>query len=131
MNSKTLTGVALAAGTFFFMGYVLYELILGDYLAEHSSNDMENVVWWSLIVAQIGLAGLATIGVQWKGAADWMSGAKAAATVGAVYATAYVFDIMATEGLMDGYAAATMWFGETIRFFVAGAALGWFAGRGK
>lgn len=131
MNSKTLTNVVIGAIAFFFMGYLVYEVLLGSFLADHSTSDMSSMVWWSLIVSQFGLAGLATIGIEWKGASDWMSGAKAAATIGAVFVTAYVFDVYANEGIIDEYALVAIWIGEVIRFFVVGAVIGFFAGRGK
>ncbi|MDA1028469.1 MAG: hypothetical protein O3B41_05375 [Bacteroidetes bacterium] len=131
MDSKTLTNVAIGAVTFFLLGYLLYGLALGSYLADHFTAGREVPIWWSLIVSQIALSVLACTAIKWNGAADYMSGAKAAVGIGFFYAVAYACDAYATMDVMDTTGVVVGILGESLRFFVVGGVLGWFAGRGK
>lgn len=131
MDSKFLTNVAVGAVTFFVLNFLLYDLALGTYLADHMTAGREAPIWWSMIVSQIALAALAATATKWAGSADFMGGAKAAVGIGFFYAVAYAFDLYGMLDVVDSTGVVVSILGESLRFFVVGGVLGWFAGRGK
>jgi hypothetical protein len=131
MDSKMLTHIFIGTLAFFLLGFLIYELALGSYLADHVSGRRETPIWWSLVVSQAGLAGLAAIAIKWRGAASFVQGARVAASLGLFYALAYSLDLYATSEVIDGTGAFVTVIAETFRFFLVGGLLGWFAGRKK
>lgn len=131
MDSKTLTNVAIGAVTFFLLGFVLYDLALGTFFFDHTTAGRETPIWWSVIASQIALAYLACTVLKWNGSSDFMGGAKAAAGIGLLWGAGYAFDLYGMMDVMDTTALFATIACETLRFFVVGGFLGWFAGRGK
>ncbi|MCK3685971.1 hypothetical protein [Maribellus sp. YY47] len=87
---KILRGTVFGAIAFFFLGWLVWGILLMDFSMNNYNQDVylpENeMIWWAMIVSNLALALLFTLILNWAGAKTLVDGAKIAAIVGVLYA---------------------------------------------
>ena len=130
MDSKFVVNTLVGAVAFFFLGYLIYELALGDVLSGYMDASAEPVMW-ALTVSQLGLGALMATVIGAGSARDFASGAKAGFMLGLMYSVAVMFDLLGTQDIFSstmGAVWATLL--ESVRFALAGSIVAWWMGRG-
>lgn len=87
---KILRGTLFGGIAFFFLGWLVWGILLMNYTMENSNTALNRpdneMIWWALIVSNLVLAALQTLTLKWSGAKSWTDGLKTGALVGALYA---------------------------------------------
>ena len=83
---KILRGTVFGGITFFILGWLVWGVLLMDFMAANSNDcaarpDAE-MVWWAMIVSNFTLAMLVTLVLKWSGAKSAMDGIKTGAIFG-------------------------------------------------
>jgi len=83
---KILRGTIFGGITFFFLGWVVYGMILMDFMAANSNEcanrpDVE-MIWWAMILSNLVLGLLVTLVLKWSGASSIADGVKTGALFG-------------------------------------------------
>ncbi len=83
---KILRGTIFGGITFFFLGWVVYGMILMDFMAANSNAcanrpDAE-MIWWAMILSNLVLGLLVTLILKWSGASSIADGIKTGALFG-------------------------------------------------
>ncbi len=90
MNMKILRGTLFGGIAFFFLGWLVWGILLMNYTMENSNTALNRpdneMIWWALILSNLVLAALQTLTLKWSGAKSWTDGLKTGALVGALYA---------------------------------------------
>jgi len=86
MMKKILLGTIFGGITFILAGWLVYGLLLADYLTENMNQcaalPMNELTWWALIVAYFSFALLLTLILKWSGAKTFSNGLQTGALVG-------------------------------------------------
>jgi len=127
MNSKALSHALVGAVAFFVLGYLMYELLLADFLSRYMAGT-GTMVMWAIAVSQLALGFLLASFMSGDGVT---TGMKSAARIGLIYSAAVMFDLYGTtDAVLSFTGVLVMIIVETVRFALAGAVLGWWMGRG-
>jgi len=129
MNSKFIINTLIGAVSFFVLGFLFYEVLLGDFMSQYMNGSAEPVMW-ALTVAQLGLGALLTWFIGSGSARDWVLGAKAGFYLGLMYNVAVVFDLLGTQDVFTSTTGALIAIAvECVRFSIAGAIMAAWMGR--
>jgi len=83
---KILRGTVFGGITFFFLGWIVYDMLLGGFMAANSNacanRPEEEMVWWAMILSNLLLALLVTLILNWSGAKSITDGIKTGALFG-------------------------------------------------
>ena len=86
MILKIFKGTIIGAIAFFFIGGVIYGLLLSDFVAANldpnASKPMNEMVWWSAILTNLVLGLFFTLFLHWSGAKRVVDGIKTGALFG-------------------------------------------------
>lgn len=87
---KIIRGTVFGGISFFFLGWLVWGILLAGlmetmYNPGLSRPDNE-MIWWALIVSNLALALLITLGLKWAGAKSAKDGLKVGAIIGGLYA---------------------------------------------
>lgn len=87
---KILRGTVFGGITFFFLGFLVWGLLLMDFSMTNYNQDLyrpnDEMIWWAMIVSNLLLALLLTIGLKWAGVKSIVDGIKIGALFGLLYA---------------------------------------------
>ncbi len=87
---KILRGTVFGGITFFFLGFLVWGILLMDFSMTNYNQDIyrpdAEMIWWAMIVSNLLLALLLTVGLKWAGAKSIVDGLKIGALFGLVYA---------------------------------------------
>lgn len=90
MNMKILRGTLFGGIAFFFLGWLVWGLLLMDFSKENYNQTIylpdEGMIWWAMIASNLVLALLVTLALNWAGAKTIVDGLKFGALVGGLYA---------------------------------------------
>ncbi len=93
---KILRGTIFGGITFFFLGWVVYGMLLMDFMAAHSDVSLnrpeDQMIWWAMILSNLVLGLLVTLFLKWSGAATVADGIKTGALFG--FLLALTMDLM-------------------------------------
>jgi len=85
---KILKGTIIGAITFFFIGGIIYGLLLSNFIAANSDSNafrpMEELIWWAAILTNLVLGLFFTLGLYWSGAKRVADGIKTGALFGLI-----------------------------------------------
>ena len=85
-HMKILRGTVFGGITFFFLGWVVYGILLADFMAAHSDASLnrpdDQMVWWAMILSNLVLGLLVTLVLKWSGAVKFADGLKTGAIFG-------------------------------------------------
>ncbi len=136
MNTKTLISGLLGGVCYFLLGWLIYGILLKDAMdssmgtATGVMRSETDMLLWAVALGNIATGlGMAYILGNWAGVTSWMGGAKAAATVGALFSIGYDLIMYATSNMME---LNGIFMDIPISIFMsasAGAVIGWWLGR--
>ncbi|MFY9152088.1 MAG: DUF1761 domain-containing protein [Prolixibacteraceae bacterium] len=85
MDTKILKGTLLGTVVFFLLGWLVYGILLADFMATNynTCNNRPNgeMEWWAIIVSNLAMALLLTLFLKWSNSKVFSDGLK----IGALY----------------------------------------------
>jgi hypothetical protein len=85
-TSKIIFGGLAGGLAFFLLGWLVYGILLNNFMLNNynncSSRPMEDMVWWAIILSNLGMAFLIAIVIGWSNAKNIVDGIKIAAILG-------------------------------------------------
>ena len=85
-TQKILIGGLVAGISMFFLGWLIYGMLLSGFMSENCSNTnmrpMDQMIWWALILSNLISGLLLAIVLQWSGSLTFGAGAKTGAILG-------------------------------------------------
>lgn len=89
MNLKILKGTVFGGVVYFFLGWLVYGILLADFsLANYNqcmNRPMADMVWWAMILSNLVYALFLTLMLKWSGASGWLDGLKTGALFGLLF----------------------------------------------
>ena len=83
---KILRGTIFGGIAFFLLGWLVYGMLLMDFMAANSNNCAarldDEMIWWAMIVSNLILALFITLVLKWSGAKSITDGLKTGAVIG-------------------------------------------------
>lgn len=83
---KILRGTIFGGITFFFLGWVVYGMLLANFMEANSNTSvnrpMEEMIWWAMILSNLVLALFLSLILNWSGAKGVADGIKTGALFG-------------------------------------------------
>ena len=85
-TSKLLMGTLAGGIAFFLLGWLVYGMLMGGYMAENMNHcamkPEAEWAWWALILSNFVSALLITLVLSWSNTSGFMGGAKIGGTLG-------------------------------------------------
>ena len=139
MDTKKFTIGTLVGGiVFFFLGYLVYGLLLSSFFKQHSiavagsMKTMEELIWWALILGNLASGALLTyIFLKLGNVVSFSSGARLGLTIGFFLSLSMDLIRYATENGSDMTGTLTDVIVESVMGAIAGGAIAAVLGRGK
>ena len=135
-TSKFIIGGVIGGVLFFLLGWLIYGMLLMDFMAQHMSSAASSVmrpeaewVWWAMILGNMGLGFLTSYVITKSNVATVSAGATTGAMVGFLVSLSYDFIIYAQMNLFDITSAVVDIITSAVIFAIVGAVLGWYNGR--
>lgn len=86
MNAKVFKGTIFGGVVYFFLGWLIYGILLADFSLTNYNQCMNrpsaDMVWWAIILSNLVYALFLTLMLKWSGAAGWVDGLKTGALFG-------------------------------------------------
>lgn len=91
-TNKILFGGIVAAVAFFLLGWLIYGILLMDFMQSNSDQSLmkaeEDMVWWAMILSNLASGFLLAIILNWSNAKTCTDGMKIGAIIGLLMAFA-------------------------------------------
>lgn len=88
MNSKTIIGTIAGGVTFFLLGWVLYGMLMMDYMSKNTNTaiwrDMESMIWWALILSNFIWAYFIALVLDWTNTSGFAQGMQKGLLLGLI-----------------------------------------------
>ncbi|MBU1012650.1 MAG: hypothetical protein KKG99_06575 [Bacteroidetes bacterium] len=135
-TNKILLGGIVAAVTFFLLGWLIYGMLLMDFMQSNSDQSLMkaegDMVWWAMIVSNLASGFLLALLLSWTNTKRFADAVKVGGTVGLLMAFAVDLSFYSmsnmffnfTPIIVDTIISAIMW-------SLAGVAAFWVMGMGK
>jgi hypothetical protein len=85
-TNKILLGGIAGGVTFFLLGWVVYGMLLRDYMTTNynqcAMRPMQDMIWWAMIVSNLAFGFLLSMVFSWSNTIGMMAGAKVAGIMG-------------------------------------------------
>jgi len=135
-TNKILLGGIAGGISFFMLGWIIYGMLLMDFMASNSNQcaarPMQDMIWWAMILSNLALGFLLSIVFTWANTKGVIAGAKVAGILGLLFGISIDFSF---------YSMTTMYHNIMILFVdivaytlmtaIAGAVIAWVMGMGK
>lgn len=86
---KILRGTIFGGISFFILGWLVYGMLLMDFMATHSDASLnrpdDQMIWWAMILSNLVLGLFVTLFLKWSGASNIVDGIKKGALFGLLY----------------------------------------------
>lgn len=134
-TQKFLVGSVIGGAVLFLLGYLFYVALLGSFFETHSSGgdymkDPPNMLF--IILGNLASGALlAYIFSKWAGIKTAATGLQAGAIIGLLTGLGFDLLMFGTANLMDITGTIADVIVYTIMYAAAGAAIGWYLGRGN
>lgn len=93
MNQKTILGGIAGGVAFFFLGWIIYGMLMKDYMAANTnscaSRPEAEFVWWALIVSNLVWGFIIALIFSWRNISSVAEGVKTAAIFGLLIGICY------------------------------------------
>ncbi len=136
MNSKKFLIGGLAGGVvFFLLGWLLYGMLLMDFMMQHSNTSTgafraeADMIWWAMVVGNLVMGFLLSYVLNKANVAGAMAGATTGAIVMLLMVTAIDCILYAQLNLWDTTAMIVDILVSTVIGAIVGAVIGWLNGR--
>jgi uncharacterized membrane protein len=138
MNTKKiLVGGIIGGVTNFFLGWLIYGMMLMNFMQSHSNSASgvfrteETMIWWALIAGNLAYGFLLSYILSKSNVSSVSAGATVGAVVGLLMSLSIDLSIYAQANLWDTTAMAVDICASTVMSAIVGTVIGWFLGRGK
>ncbi len=137
MNTNKILLGGIAGGiAFFFLGWVIYGMLLADFMASHGNQcamrPMEEFIWWAMIVSNILGGILLAVILSWAGKSGLTEGLKVGAIVGILLGLSMDLNFYSmTIMFLDISGMIVDVISYTVMSAIGGAVVGWVMGMGK
>jgi hypothetical protein len=133
---KILLGGLAGGVAFFFLGWLIYGLLLMDFTMANynqcNSRPMEDMVWWAMILSNLSSGLLLALIFSWSNTTGIMAGAKVATIIGLLYAISIDLSFYAmTTTFLKPIAILVDIVAYTVMSAVAGVVIAWVMGMRK
>lgn len=85
-TNKILIGGLVGAVVFFFLGWLIYGVVLSDYMLNNYDQSLsrpeEDMIWWAMILSSLASGFLIAVILNWSNSITCMDGAKKGAILG-------------------------------------------------
>lgn len=136
MSSKKFLIGGLAGGVaFFLLGWLLYGMLLMDFMMQHSNSSSgafrseTEMIWWAMVVGNLALGFLLSYVLNKANVAGAMAGATTGAVVMLLMSTAIDCIMYAQLNLWDTTGMIVDILVSTVMGAIVGAVIGWLNGR--
>ena len=86
MNLKILKGTLFGGIAYFLLGWLVYGVLMMDFSLSNYNQCMNrpatDMIWWAMIVSNLGYALFLTLILRWSGAKGLIDGLKTGALIG-------------------------------------------------
>ena len=124
-TNKILLGALTAAIAFFFLGWIIYGMLLADFMQNNFDQSLmkaeEDMIWWAMILANLASGLLLAFIISWSNAKCIGEGAKIGGITGLLMALGVDLSFYS---MSDLYANLTAVFVDVIIVTVMWAAVG-------
>ena len=90
MDMKILKGTIFGGIAYFFLGWLIYGMLLADFMKTNSNQSINRpemeMIWWAMIISCFFSALILTLFLKWSGASTWTDGLKTGALFGCLFA---------------------------------------------
>lgn len=90
MKKQTILGGLAGGVTFFFLGWILFGILLREFYLGNGNHCMdrpeEEMVWWALIASNLGWGIFLALIFEWTNTSGWMEGLKKGGIIGGIIA---------------------------------------------
>ena len=135
-TSKFVIGGIIGGVLFFLLGWLIYGMLLMDFMAQHMSSAAAGVMrpetewpWWAMILGNMGLGFLVSYVISKANVASATAGATTGAVVMFLFSLSINFMMYAQMNLYDLTSIAVDMVSSAVIGAIAGAAVGWWNGR--
>lgn len=136
-TNKFLIGGIIGGVTYFFLGWLIYGMLLMSFMQSHSSNSSgafraeADMVWWAMIAGNLAFGFFLSYILNKANVHSAAGGATTGAIVGLLLGIAIDLMMYAQLNLRDTTAMAADIAATTIMSAIVGAVIGWYLGMGK
>jgi hypothetical protein len=135
-TNKILLGGIVGSVLFFLLGWVIYGILLKDFMAANYNQSvyrpMEDTIWWAMIVSNLGWGFMVSFVLNWANVTKALPGAKLAAIIGFLLAVSIDLGYYAMTTMISNLTAVLV---DIIVYIIMsaiiGATVGWVIGLGK
>ena len=135
MASKQLMATLAGGVAIFFLGFLLYGVLLMDFFLANTGSATgvmrEVPTWWALVVGQVLTAALLVMIMGWRGDASAGAALKTGALVGLIWALSVDFTFYGTTNSLNLTATLVDPIVFMIQLGITGAVVGALLGRGS
>lgn len=134
-SKKFLIGGLVGGVVFFLLGWLLYGMLLMDFMMQHSNNSSgvfraeAEMIWWAMIVGNLALGFLLSYVLNKANVAGAMAGATTGAIVMLLMSIGIDCVMYAQLNLWDTTAMIVDILVSTVIGAIVGAVIGWLNGR--
>lgn len=135
-TNKILVGGVVGGIVFFFLGWLIWGFILASYMIENTNQimmrPMVQMIWWSLIVSNLGWGFVLSVVYAWSGITGWKAGAARGALLGFLISLSIDLGQYAMNGVFNNFEAVIVDIVATVVMVVIGGGIiGWAMGMVK
>jgi len=134
--NKILVGGVVGGIAFFFLGWLIWGIILMDFMTANSNQcmvkPMDQMIWWALILSNFAWGFLLAIVFAWSNTSGWMAGARRGAIFGLVTCLAIDLGYYSMTTMYSGITAMIIdVIAMVVMVTVGGALIAWTMGMVK
>lgn len=108
-TNKILIGALAGGVTFFFLGWLVYGMLLNSYMAANfnqcAAKPMGEMTWWAMILSNLTLGLLISLVFSWSNTRGIRDGAKVAAILGLLMAASFDLSTYSMSNLFNNITA--------------------------
>ena len=135
-TNKLILGALLGGVAFFFLGWLVYGMLLSGYMENNANNSImrgeEDFVWWSMIASNIAGALVLALVFSWGNVTTVARGMTVGGLLGFLMALGVNLSFYAMSTMFNSVSAVLVdALGYTLMSAVAGAVVAWAMGLAK
>ena len=133
-TNKVLIGGLIGGVAFFFLGWLIYGMLLMGMMSENCNQSMSRpeaeFIWWAMIASNILWGLLMAVVFDWSNTSGWMEGAKKGAIIGGITSLGYDLSMYAMTTMFNNMSMIFVDFlAQVVILGTVGAIVGWYNGR--
>jgi hypothetical protein len=135
-TNKILPGGIAGGVAFFFLGWLLYGVVLIDYTSANfnqcASRPAGEMVWWAMILSSLAFGFLLSVVLSWSNRSGIMAGATTGGILGLLLSSSMDLSNYSMSTMFSGPVAVIVdILAYTLLTAVIGVIVAWVMGRGK